>query len=524
MTQCNWQATDRGGKRTCAWIGALMTLLLLVGQARARDPMVKPTHHDTQNGEIKLTLTVGHSTVVKTPWPVKRVSVAREAVADVQVATADQVVVVAREVGTTNLILWNEQGETLHYMLKVVVDLEELRQQLKILFPDSPLKLDQSGNSLVVRGELRRNDDLKLLDDFLKTQGMQHINMTSLAGVQQVMLKVRIVEASRDALRSLGINMLQTGDKFFGASTIGGNPNSIDIGVAEGAAAASGLPFLFNSATSAGQGVTLLGGFPEADLQFFISALEDNQYLKILAEPTLVALSGEEASFLAGGEFPIPVVQSTSTGGATSISIEFKEFGVSLNFRPVVRGEGSIRLHVAPESSQLSNVGAVKIDDFEIPALIVRRAETTLELKSGQTFAIAGLINRNVTSFVNRVPGLGSLPVLGSLFRSVSYTNGESEMIVLVSAYLVEPLDDVKDRPVPGDLHGTPDNYELYAEGRIEAKKKGLPPVDADWRRSMKLQGLRGPRGWATHGRTTPAAPQAQNASNTDTSQAKPQE
>jgi pilus assembly protein CpaC len=252
---------------------------------------------------------------------------------------------------------------------------------------------------------------------------------------------------------------------------------------------------------------TLFAGFPSSDLQVFVQALAENQYLRILAEPTLTALSGEEATFLAGGEFPIPVVQGGGGVGTNlSITIEYKEFGVRLRFRPTVLGDGTIRLHVGPEVSDLSDQGAVEIQGFRIPSLITRRAETTLELKSGQTFAMAGLLNDRNLARSSRVPALGDVPVLGALFRSVRYEQGETELVVLVTTNLVEPLSVVCPPPVPGVTDSVPNDWEVYMEGRTEGHK--LPCIsesDAEWLRELGFDELVGPGAWEEYGQ--PAAP-----------------
>lgn len=230
-------------------------------------------------------------------------------------------------------------------------------------------------------------------------------------------------------------------------------------------------------------------------MDIFIEALAENQYLRVLANPTLVALSGEEASFLAGGEFPIPVVQGT--GGNTSVTIEYREYGVRLSFKPTVLGDGTIRLYVAPEVSDLTDVGSVSISGFTVKALRTRKAETTLELKSGQTFAMAGLIKRNDDAITSRLPGLGELPVIGPLFRSIRYTSGETELIVLVTASLVEPMNLAEVPPLPGFLHEEPNDWEFYLEGRIEGKEPAkIYPADADWLREIGIDQLFGPGAW----------------------------
>jgi len=312
-------------------------------------------------------------------------------------------------------------------------------------------------------------------------------------------------------VRAFGIEALQTGhhdNTFFGYSQVGpdggGALNPITIGPAAGIAAGTELatprfsPFTFNADVNVSPLTTLVLGFPRAELQFFIQALAENRYLRILAEPNLVALSGEEASFLAGGEIPIPIVQGT--GGGTSISIQWKEFGVRLKFRPTVLGDNSIRLHVAPEVSDLSNDGAVVIQGFSIPSIVSRRVETTLELDSGQTFLMAGLLNRRNQGRNSRIPALGEVPILGSLFRSSRYQQGETELAVLVTAWLVEPMSLASPPPVPGDLHTPPNDWEFFAMGQIEGSTPAtLSPAEAKWFQDMGLDELRGPGAWVNY-------------------------
>jgi pilus assembly protein CpaC len=251
---------------------------------------------------------------------------------------------------------------------------------------------------------------------------------------------------------------------------------------------------------------TLVLGFPNQDLEFFVEALAENQYMKVLAEPTLVSLSGQKANFLAGGEFPIPIVQGTSSGGGTSISIEYKEFGIRLAFTPTVLGNGKIRLAVAPEVSDISDIGAVEIQGFRVPSILTRRAEAVLEMNSGQTFSMAGLLNQSVAARNSRTPFLGDLPILGSLFRSVSYQKGESELVVLVTPTLVEPLDHVANRPVPGDLHQSPNDWELFGRGRLEGGERHPDEVSNESVDLGKLEDLQGPGAWATYYKSEPAA------------------
>ncbi len=333
--------------------------------------------------------------------------------------------------------------------------------------------------------------------------------MTTLAGAQQVNLQVRIAEVSRTAIRALGINYFGTGTDFFGGQVLGpagGTAlNPVSIGPPAGAnAGAPSLPFVFSGNVAVSPAVTLFAGFPRAPFEFFLEALAENQYLRILAEPNLVALSGEQASFLAGGEFPIPIVQG-GVLSAASVTIEWKQFGVRLNFKAVVLGDNTIRLFVAPEVSELSDVGAVVIQGFRVPSLTMRRAETTLELKSGQTFVMAGLIQRQSIARASRIPGAGDLPVIGALFRSVRYQEGETEVVVLVRATLAEPVSLSKMPPSPGMSHVVPNDWELYGLGQLEGgASRAIATSQADWIRDMGFEHLRGPGAWQTYDRTAP--------------------
>ena len=273
--------------------------------------------------------------------------------------------------------------------------------------------------------------------------------------------------------------------------------------MASGSSAAGSAPFSFTLPTNVSSAVTLFGGFPKAGLEVFIQALAENQYLRILAEPQLVALSGQEASFLAGGEYPVPVVQG-GLQGTTAISIEYKEYGVGLTFRPTVLGNGAIRLYVAPTVSSLTDVGAVTVQGFTIPALTIRKAETTLELYSGQTFGMAGRLQHAVNARNSRVPGLGDIPFLGALFRSVRYRSRDTELVVLVTASLVEPMSATLGPLTPGAAHTAPNDWELYALGKLEGSPASVATSEV-WIRESGLSRLHGPGAWMTY--DTPSTP-----------------
>jgi pilus assembly protein CpaC len=281
--------------------------------------------------------------------------------------------------------------------------------------------------------------------------------------------------------------------------------NPSNIGVPAGAIATANMPFAVGDGGIPVTGSpTLSLGFPRAQMQVFIQALRENGLLRVLAEPNLVALNGREASFLAGGEIPIPIVTNDR------IKIEWKEFGVRLNFTPAVLAEDKIRIQVAPEVSEPDLSNAVTLGGVSVPAFSTRRVETEVEIGSGETFAIGGLLNDRVRAISNRVPGLGDIPVLGPLFRSVEYRKEESELVVLITPELVSPVSPNQVTYVPGADHITPNDFELYMMGELEGQPAeelpGLQPrPDQQWpvrpaqlygpTTSMQLRGPLGPSG-----------------------------
>lgn len=449
-----------------------------------------------------LSVFVSRSERFSSPWPVKGASLTDPSVADVQVLTPTMLLITGATVGTTDLVLWGNDGQSMQMRIEVSADVDHLSSELEVMFPSSKISVRKSGNVTVISGTLETVDQVKHLHTYLDNSGISYVDMTTMAGVQQVLVEVRMAEVGRDSVRAMGINFFKAGSSAFFGSTVGssaGGPlNPISIGAPAGAGVGS-PPFIFTAPTVVSPAVTMFAGFPKANLELFIQALAENDYLRILAEPTLVALSGESARFLAGGEFPIPIVQGGS-GDSTAITIEYKEFGVALAFSPIVLGNGRIRLHVAAEVSDTTDSNGVQIQGFSIPGIVVRKVETTLELNSGQTFAMAGLLNERTRATSSRVPGLGSLPVIGQLFRSVRYQSGETELLIIVTASLVEPVSSTALPPLPGTDHIPPSDWEFYTLGRIEGTVPArLSPGDAQWLRDMGLDRLKGPGAWATH-------------------------
>jgi pilus assembly protein CpaC len=279
----------------------------------------------------------------------------------------------------------------------------------------------------------------------------------------QVNLKVKIAEVNRSLLKQIGVNLFSSdptsGFRFGigqgdGSATTGPNTSPFSVGA------------LLTGGTTVGAAGKLFG----LDLAGAIDLAEKDGLVSILAEPNLTALSGETASFLAGGEFPIPISQSLG-----AVTIEYKQYGVGLAFTPIVLADGRISMRVRPEVSELSNEGAVKLNDFLVPALTTRRAETTVELGSGQSFMIAGLLRNSNTNDINKAPFLGDLPILGALFRSTSYRRSETELVIIVTPYLVRPVSHQLATPIDG--YRAPTDVQRVIEGQTFVGQKGVAPA-----------------------------------------------
>ena len=476
---------------------AVVLLSTAAWTARAEEAEAPPN----VSGEA-VRLNAGQSDVLEIPWPATRVSVTDPDVADVQLLSPRRLQVQGKRSGTTDLAIWGEEEDQLwRAPITVQADLSDIESALAELFPRSSLAVSQMRGVIVVSGVLNRAEEAEHLRRLMDATEVRYMDMTRVGGVQQVQLQVRMAEVSRQALRTLGVNVAYAGEDFFGGIQLGSSAGPLvptNIGVPAGTAVGD-VDFEFLSDLAVPAPVTVFGGFPRADLEVFLRALQENQYMQILAEPTLVALSGEEATFLAGGEFPVPIAQ-LGAGTTTEVTIDYREFGVLLRFRPLVLGDGTIRLQIRPEVSELSDVGGVEVLGTRVPSLIKRELETTLELNSGQTFAVAGLIDRSTNARRSEVPGLGRLPVLGPLFRSVRYAEEETELLILVTASLVEPVSTAEPQPVPGVLHRRPTSWELFIKGDIEGRsppKAG--PGSAERIEELGLDQLKGPGAWVEH-------------------------
>ena len=419
----------------------------------------------------RLSLTVGKSIIIHSPGPVRRVSLVSPEIADAMVLTTQQIYVTGKAPGITSLTLWGVDDKVTAFLdLEISPDISRLKEMLHRILPDEKdIKVSTTHDHITLSGTISSTVALSQvlalagpyapLDEEKKPK---IINLLEVAGVHQVMLEVRVSEISRSLLRRLGFNFAYiTSGNNFGVSLLNQLASLPAGSPAGGVGASSAINAIFRFVSN-GTTWTVL-----------IDALKEEGLLKVLAEPTLITLSGKTANFLAGGEFPIPVPQSVAAGG-TTITIEYKPFGVALNFTPTVLSNKKINMVVAPEVSDLDFSNALTASGFVVPSITTRRVSTVIELADGQSFAIAGLLKDDVREIVSKFPLLGEIPILGALFRSSTFRKNETELIVIVTPHLVKPLDMAK-QTLPTDAYVEPDDFEFYLLGRLEGKGKVHP-------------------------------------------------
>lgn len=410
----------------------------------------------------ELVLAVGNSTVISAGGTVTRLAIGDPDIADVAPAGATEVLVNGVNPGSTTLVVWNAGGARNSYTIRVTLDAPSLERELQLLFPGETIDVTGVGNTLILSGEVRDprvGEKAVLLAQGL-SEGVQVLNNMRIPDPGQVLLQVRFAEVSRSWQRELGSTLTTyEGDNIVGA--IGPVDNSRTPNEEGGNAGA--VAEVFSDA------VNFFLFHEPSGVTAFIQALETNGIFKTLAEPNLIAMPSESASFLAGGEFPFPILQGNQ--GANAVTIQFKEFGIRLNFVPEITNSGAIRLDVSPEVSQLDFANGLTVAGFRIPALLARRAHTVVELQDGQTFAIAGLVDNSIVENVSRVPFLGDIPILGELFKSRDLRQNRSELLVLVTPRIVQPLNQQPALPT-----GEPETWSWDKSVRDPGDGGGPPP------------------------------------------------
>jgi pilus assembly protein CpaC len=398
-------------------------------------------------------LGVGKSKVVDLTTAIKRASLANPEVADTVVLSPKQIYLTGKAIGVTTLTLWKENGELFSaFDVTVSPDLSRLREQLHKILPDEQgILVTAAHDHLTLSGTIsnlaRQSRALEIAEPYAPKKV---VNLLQVGGAQQVMLEVRVAEMDRNLIRRIGVNMAgvdQAGN--FGVTAL----NSITTLTGSGSSGPLGQ--LVTGAVNA------LVRFQTGDITWtgFIDALKQEDVIKVLAKPTLVAVSGQEAQFLSGGEFPFPVPQSLGL-----VTIQYKKFGVGLSFTPTVLANNRISMAVAPEVSELDFANALQFQGFTIPTIATRRATTVVELADGQSFAIAGLLRDNVRETVQKFPVLGDIPVLGALFRSSRFVKNQTELVIIVTPHFVKPMD-VAQLALPTDTFVEPNDWEFYLMG-----------------------------------------------------------
>jgi pilus assembly protein CpaC len=396
-------------------------------------------------GPQTLHLLVGRSLVITSPTKIKRVSLADPAIAEAIVVSPYQVLVNGKTPGGVSLLLWDEADQSQAFEVSVDIDILGLTQKIHEVFPAEPVQVETSRDMVIVSGKV---SSAALADKILDVVKAAAPKVTSLMEVPatptgEILLEVKFADVNRTVESQLGINILSLpGAKNIGTiSTQQFSPPQLVAPTtgtgSSGATSAIGLSNLLN----------IFIFRPDIDFAATIQALETNNILQILAEPNLMTESGKEASFLAGGEFPFPILQGTGAGGFAGITIQFKEFGVRLNFTPTLTPDGLIHIKVKPEVSSLDFTNALTIQGFLIPALATNRAESDVVLRDGQSFAMAGLLDNRVTEEFNKIPWIGDVPVLGNLFKSRSLTKSKNELLIVVTPRIVRPSENAIPTP-----------------------------------------------------------------------------
>ncbi len=399
-------------------------------------------------------LEVGQIMTVNTVKRVNKLYVGDPAVLDSYVANPRQIVLIAKAPGVSSAVLWDETGKMQSFAVTADLPTTQLQASLHKALPNEDVQAQADGTRIILHGTLstrvKADQAVKLAGLFSKD--VVDALLINSARAQQVELKVRFVEVDRTRLTQFGINLFGPGGgSALGAGTTGQFPSSASLslsGTGSNGAGASGGVLAGGETLSVSNPLNYLFFSSKLGAGVTIQDLESKQIAQILAEPTITTLSGQSASFLAGGEFPFPVVQGSS-GGTTSITIQFRPYGVKLDFTPKVNPDGTIELKVMPEVSALDYTNAVTISGYTIPAIATKHADTQVVLRSGQSFAISGLLDKQTTDSLARTPGLAGIPVLGALFKSKSVNLNTSELIVIVTPTIVDPLSNPATVPEP---------------------------------------------------------------------------
>ena len=396
-------------------------------------------------GAERLHLLVGRSLVITSPGRLKRVSIADPNIADAVIVSPSQILINAKAPGGVSLVLWDESDVSQTFDLRVDIDLLGLSQKLREVFPQEPVKLEAAKDVVMISGQVSSKEVAERIFQLVSAASPKAINLLQVPlppAPGEILLEVKFAEVNRSAISQLGLNIFSTGatNTIGSISTQQFSPPGFSSLTVE-AGNPSSTEFRFTDV------LNVFAFRPDINLGATIRAMEQKNLLQILAEPNLLTQVGKEASFLAGGEFPFPVLQSGATSNA--VTIQFKEFGVRLSFTPTITPEGKIHLKVRPEVSALDFTNSLTLQGFFIPALSTRRVESEMDLEDGQSFVIAGLVDDRLTQTVQKIPLLGDVPILGKLFNSRTKNKTKTELLVMVTPRRVKSLSPGQAPPGP---------------------------------------------------------------------------
>jgi pilus assembly protein CpaC len=401
-----------------------------------------------QTAAEDLRLTVGKSIVIDYPSDVRQISTSDPAIVDASPVTTREILLHAKGLGSATMIIWSKDGRRTFYNIAVDANVEPLRRLLKETFPNEEINVQASRDSLSLIGRASSPAVAERATAMAAPFGKTVVNalQTGAAVIdKQVVLRVKFAELDRSRALLYGVNLISTG----AGNTVGGTttgqfapPRATDLaGTIGGSVQGTTSKFTISDA------LNIFAFRPDLNLSAFIKALQSESILQILAEPNLVTTNGKEASFIVGGEFPVPVLQGGGNAGA--ITIMFREFGIRLLFTPVITENKTIKMHLRQEVSTIDLANAVTLNGFTIPALATRRAETDVELGQGQSFVVAGLVDNRESESWSKIPGLGSLPILGALFKSKESKQSRTELVMIVSPEITTPQKSLNSPAVP---------------------------------------------------------------------------
>lgn len=441
---------------------ALAALALSLGTVAVATPAAAQSR--AARPSETLTLSQNTGTLVRLSSPMTDVFIANDSIADVQVRSSTQLYVFGKTSGETTLYATDRSGRVVYAAnVRVGTNTGSVGEMLRLAMPEASIQATPMNNLVLLTGTVASPQDVEEAQRLVQAyvgQGTQVVSRIRSATPLQVTLKVKVAEVSRSLIKSIGFNLFSQ------------DPTSgFQFGISQGSGTTGTSPFTVKGiagGTTLGAAGKLFG----LDMLGTLDLAEGDGLVTILAEPNLTALSGETASFLAGGEFPVPVSQALG-----AVTIEYKQYGVGLAFTPIVLADGRISMRVRPEVSELSTEGSIRLNGFDVPALTTRRAETTVELGSGQSFMIAGLLRNTNTNNITKAPFLGDLPILGTLFRSTKYRRAETELVIVVTPYLVRPVSN--QIALPTDGYRAPTEGQLMLEGQSFTGVSGPRAVPA---------------------------------------------